>query len=54
MQCNAKKVRVVKGTGTGVWRQQIREYLNKIHGVKSYRGEHVQMGGAGITVVELV
>jgi len=45
-------VRILHGTGTGVLRQLIRQYLGTIHGVKSYKDEHVQFGGAGITVVE--
>lgn len=45
-------VRILHGTGTGALRQLIRQYLGTVHGVKSYRDEHVQFGGAGITVVE--
>ena len=45
-------VRILHGTGTGALRQMIRQYLGTIHGVKSYHDEHVQFGGAGITVVE--
>lgn len=46
-------VRLLHGTGTGALRQMIRQYLGTIHGVKSFRDEHVQFGGAGITIVEL-
>ena len=49
----ASSVRILHGTGTGVLRQLIRQYLATVNGVKSYRDEHVQFGGAGITVVEL-
>lgn len=52
-QFNARQVRILHGTGTGILKVRIREYLNAVHGVKSYRDEHVQFGGAGITVVEL-
>lgn len=45
-------VRILHGTGTGALRQMIRQYLGTIHGVKNYRDEHIQFGGAGITVVE--
>ena len=45
-------VRILHGTGTGALRQMIRQYLGTVHGVKSYKDEHVQFGGAGITVVE--
>ena len=47
------RVRILHGTGTGVLRQLIRQFLGTIPNVKSYRDEHVQFGGAGITVVDL-
>ena len=47
------RVRILHGTGTGVLRQLIRQYLSTIPNVKSYRDEHVQFGGAGITVVDI-
>lgn len=50
---NAERVRILHGTGTGALRQYIRQYLDTINGVRSYHDEHVQFGGAGITVVEL-
>lgn len=53
IQFNSKPVRILHGTGNGILRQRIREYLNTVPGVKSYRDEHVQFGGAGITVVQL-
>lgn len=53
IQFNAKQVRILHGTGTGALRQYLRQYLDSVNGVKSYRDEHVQLGGAGITVVEL-
>jgi DNA mismatch repair protein MutS2 len=46
-------VRILHGTGTGILRQLIRQYLNTLPAVKNFRDEHVQLGGAGITVVEL-
>jgi len=46
-------VRILHGTGTGALKVAIREYLHTVNGVKSFRDEHVQFGGAGITVVEL-
>ena len=45
-------VRILHGTGTGALRQMIRQYLGTVHGVRTYRDEHVQFGGAGITIVE--
>lgn len=47
------RVRILHGTGTGVLRQLIRQYLATVPNVTSYRDEHVQFGGAGITVVDL-
>ena len=47
------KVRILHGTGNGILRQLIRQYLHTIAGVRTAYDEHVQFGGAGITVVEL-
>ncbi len=52
-QFSIKEVRILHGTGYGILRQRIREYLNVIPSVKSFRDEHVQFGGAGITIVTL-
>ncbi len=47
-----EKVRILHGTGTGALRQVIRQYLSTVDAVTSAKDEHVQLGGAGITVVE--
>jgi DNA mismatch repair protein MutS2 len=47
------RIRILHGTGNGILRQLIRQYLATIPNVKSYRDEHVQFGGAGITVVDI-
>lgn len=47
------RVRILHGTGTGILRQLIRQYLATVPAVTSYKDEHVQFGGAGITVVDL-
>ena len=47
------RVRILHGTGTGILRTLIREYLNTVPGVRHFQDEHVQFGGAGITVVDL-
>ena len=47
------RVRILHGTGTGVLRQLIRQYLATIPNVSHFRDEHVQFGGAGITVVDI-
>ena len=53
IQFGAEQVRILHGTGTGALRQYIRDYLKGVNGVKGFHDEHVQFGGAGITVVEL-
>lgn len=53
LMVGVSSVRILHGTGTGALRQLIRQYLGTVHGVKSARDEHVQFGGAGITIVEL-
>ena len=47
------QVRILHGKGNGILRSLIRDYLNALPNVLSCRDEHVQFGGAGITVVEL-
>jgi len=47
------RVRILHGTGTGILRQIIRDYLRTVPGVRNYQDEHVQFGGSGITVVDL-
>ena len=53
IQVGVARVRILHGTGTGALRQVIRQYLRTIPEVLDARDEHVQFGGAGITVVEL-
>jgi DNA mismatch repair protein MutS2 len=47
------RVRILHGTGTGILRTLIRQYLATVPGVAHFADEHVQFGGAGITVVDL-
>ena len=47
------RVRILHGTGTGILRTLIRNYLSTVSGIAHYQDEHVQFGGAGITVVDL-
>ena len=47
------RIRILHGTGTGALRQLIRQYLGTVPGVRKYGDEHIQFGGAGITVVDL-
>lgn len=49
----AAQVRILHGTGNGILRTLIRQYLRTVPQVQSAHDEHVQFGGAGITVVEM-
>ena len=51
--CGANRLRVLHGTGNGILRTLIRQYLSTLPYVRSFADEHVQFGGAGITVIEL-
>ena len=46
------RVRILHGKGNGILRQLIRQYVSSIPNVVHYADEHVQFGGAGITVVD--
>ncbi len=47
-----QQVRILHGKGNGILRQLIRQYLATVPNISSFRDEHVQFGGTGITVVE--
>ena len=47
------RVRILHGTGNGILRTLIRDYLSGVPGISHFHDEHVQFGGAGITVVEI-
>ena len=46
------QVKILHGKGTGALREEIRRYLRTVPGVASVRDEALEMGGAGITVVD--
>jgi len=48
-----RDLRILHGKGNGILRQLVREYLATVSVVKSFRDEHIEMGGSGITVIEL-
>jgi DNA mismatch repair protein MutS2 len=50
---SAHDLRILHGKGNGILRQVIRDFLQSMDVVKSFKDEHVERGGAGITVVEL-
>jgi DNA mismatch repair protein MutS2 len=49
----ARELKILHGKGNGILRQLIREYLQSVDLVEWYGDEHVDRGGAGITVVRL-
>lgn len=49
----ASRLRILHGTGHGILRNMIREYLTSRHSVVDFHDESIQMGGSGITVVEM-
>jgi len=48
---NVGSIRIIHGKGTGVLRDELQKYLRTVPGISSVRDEHVQFGGAGVTVV---
>ncbi|MBE6269063.1 MAG: endonuclease MutS2 [Bacteroidales bacterium] len=51
--CGVRQVRILHGTGNGILRTLLRQQLSTMPAVESFRDEHVQFGGAGITIVDL-
>ena len=52
MMLGMGQVKILHGKGNGVLREEIRKYLRTVPGVASARDEALELGGAGITVVE--
>lgn len=48
------RVRILHGTGEGILKTLIRQYLRTIPAVSDIKDEHPQFGGAGITIVEML
>ncbi|MGE5350019.1 MAG: endonuclease MutS2 [Actinomycetota bacterium] len=48
-----RNLRILHGKGNGILRQMIRQYLESTGAVRNATDEHVERGGAGITLVEL-
>ena len=48
---NVKEVNILHGKGDGILRDVIREYLASVQEIKSYKNQHIEFGGDGITVV---
>lgn len=53
VQFGLAEVTVLHGKGEGVLRTVVRDYLKKVRQVASFRDEHADRGGSGITVVTL-
>ncbi len=53
LMAEVNEVKILHGTGHGILRQTIRNYLRTMEVVTSLRDEHIQYGGAGITIVGL-
>ncbi|MCF8380191.1 MAG: Smr/MutS family protein [Bacteroidales bacterium] len=47
-------LRVLHGKGNGILRELIRQQLAASNVVESYRDEHVERGGAGVTIIKLI
>ena len=50
---SVRNLRILHGKGNGILKQVIRDFLHTMDIVKSCKDEHVERGGAGITLVEL-
>lgn len=50
----ASRVKILHGTGTGILKTIIRQYLATMPAVSDFYEEDIRFGGAGITIVELV
>jgi len=53
MLSGTRHLKILHGTGNGILRQVVREYLATHDAVESYRDERLEAGGSGITLVEL-
>ena len=51
---SVSQIKILHGTGNGILRTMIRQYLSTLPAVVDYRDEHPQYGGPGITIVELM
>jgi DNA mismatch repair protein MutS2 len=52
MMVGAAEVKILHGKGTGALKEEIRKILRTVGGIRSIDDEHVEHGGAGITVVK--
>ncbi|MDR0737910.1 MAG: Smr/MutS family protein [Prevotellaceae bacterium] len=52
LMVGVEEVKILHGKGTGALKEEIRKILRTIGGIRSIDDEHVEHGGAGITVVK--
>jgi len=48
---DVNEAKILHGKGDGILRQIIRDYLQTVDMIKSFKDEHIERGGSGITVV---
>jgi DNA mismatch repair protein MutS2 len=48
-----KEVRIVHGQGYGILRKLVKEFLQRSPFVESFKHEHIEMGGDGVSLVTL-
>ncbi len=48
-----KDLEILHGTGNGILRQIIRDYLASVNEVESFKDAHVELGGSGKTLIRL-
>lgn len=53
MLLSEKEVRILHGKGYGILMQVIHQELHTMHEVRTYHPEKVELGGVGVTIVEL-
>ena len=48
------RLKILHGTGNGILRTMIRQYLNTLPAVSDFHDEDIRFGGTGITIVDLL
>lgn len=50
---NINQIQILHGKGDGILRSQIRTYLKTVPEIAHFSDAHIELGGAGITVIEI-
>ena len=50
---NISEIKILHGKGHGILRTLVHDYLRKLPEIKTFRDEHIERGGHGITIVIL-